>query len=996
MTISFDASLLTSYYNAKMGIASTDASSSGSSSTSSASTKTNSPTGQAAAPSAPWTGSSGMMSEDDLVTKVLGGRRFIDPNAVTSNVAGASPDYTKLFTLYQGLNALEGLASKAQDSKISALTLAAVQRRFAAGMAEVGSYLSDTKYDHLSLTEGTLTSELKGTVGTARTDTLYTGPAIQTGSASTAVKAFEGDVKFTMSVKKIGTATPFTVNIDLGDMGTQTRSMSNVVSYINSKLKEQGLQTKFVVNRTPAVPTTTTINGKTVTLSAGQDTFGLQIKGVTTEALTMSAPALQDSVYVVQTTGDPTITTTKKASDGTSTTTNSVTSQILKFQTDSSSTAEQPAGAISKVGAQYWTAGESGQTVLPDSVANVDANGSADDTIANALQTAAGPDGSLYVLANVDNTTDDQTIKGTQDVALIKYDSAGKIVFTRTLGASDTASGLALAVSADGKVAVTGSVTGALDVATTKVTTYGSGTNTATSTSTTTTSLNGADNTTTDSFVTVYDAAGVEQWTQRRGASGADEATSVTFGNDGSVYVGGKTQGLMQGASGSAKGGYDGYVMGFSATGDYKFTVQTGTAQSDTVSQLKTDGNTLYVAGVENGNVVLKTFDLGSTTTTDAKGVTTTKYTATQSASRDLGGIGGGAISGMDIYNGKVYLGGSSGSGSLLSATGNETAQYAGSYDAFALSVDADMSVTTNDRIAFYGGTGTEKDAKVQFANGKAWISGQTNGAIDGTTKINGNDAYLARLNIDTGAVEYQTRYTGTNGMVTPNAIAVSANSGSVLDRLGLPLGKIETTDSKLITSGTSVRTGDQFYLVDPKTGVKKTITIEANDTLESLATKITRASGYKLTADVTKVTGKQIDRLDIKPANKSSQMEIVSGPAGKDALAGLGLASGMVTNDADKTMDASSSNYLKSQKTMGLEFDTSLNLNSDANIAKAIASLQDTLKNVQKAYTYLRYGDPQDSGTSKKGKTGSAVPQYMTDQIANYQAALNRLTGGG
>jgi len=23
-------------------------------------------------------------------------------------------------------------------------------------------------------------------------------------------------------------------------------------------------------------------------------------------------------------------------------------------------------------------------------------------------------------------------------------------------------------------------------------------------------------------------------------------------------------------------------------------------------------------------------------------------------------------------------------------------------------------------------------------------------------------------------------------------------------------------------------------------------------------------------------------------------------------------------------------------------------------------------------------------------------VPQYMTDQIANYQAALNRLTGGG
>jgi len=987
--ISFDASLLTSYYNAKMGIVTQGTSSSGSSGT--GSTKTNSPTGQAAAPTAPWSSSSGMLSESELVTKVLSGQRFINSNAVTSNVAGASPDYTKLFTLYQGLSALEGLASKAQDSKISALTLAAVQRRFAAGMAEVGAYLSDTTYDHLSLTEGTLTSELKGTVGTARTDTVYTAPAIHSGSATTAVKAFEGDVKFTMSVKRIGTATPFTVDIDLSEMGTQTRSMSNVVSFINDKLKEQGLQTRFAVNRTPAVPTTTTVNGKTVTLSAGQDTFGLQIKGVTTEALTMSAPAVQDSVYVVQTTGDPTITTTKKDADGTKTETNSVSSQILKFQTEGASTGE----AISKVGAKYWVEGESGQTVLPDSVADVKNNGTSDDTIANALQAVAGPDGSLYVLANINDTTDDQTIKGTQDVALIKYDSAGKIVFTRTLGASDTASGLALAVSADGRVAVTGSVTGALNVATTKTTTYGSGANTVTSTSTTTTSLNGADNSTTDSFVTVYDANGVEQWTQRRGATGADEATSVTFGDDGSVYVGGRTQGLMQGATGTAQGGWDGYIMGFAADGTYKFTVQTGTAQSDTVSQVMTDGNTLYVAGVENGNAVLKTFDLGSTSTTDAKGVTTTKYTATLSASRNLGGLGGGTISGMSIYDGKVYLGGSSGSGGLLSTTGTTTAAYSGSYDAFALSVDKDLSVTTSDRVAFYGGAGTEKDAKVQFANGKAWISGQTTGEIDGTTKINGKDGYLARLDIDSGTVEYQTRYTGVNGTVTPAAIAVSSDSGSVLDRLGLPLGKIETTDSKLIISGTSVRTGDQFYLVDPKTGVKKTITIEANDTLESLAKKITRASGYKLTAEVTKVTGKQIDRLDIKPANKTSQMEIVSGPAGKDALVGLGLASGMITNDADKTIDASSSNYLTVKKAMGLEFDTSLNLNSDANIAKALAALQATLKNVQKAYTYLRYGDPQESTTKKSGKTGGTVPQYMTDQIANYQAALNRLTGG-
>ncbi len=184
--------------------------------------------------------------------------------------------------------------------------------------------------------------------------------------------------------------------------------------------------------------------------------------------------------------------------------------------------------------------------------------------------------------------------------------------------------------------------------------------------------------------------------------------------------------------------------------------------------------------------------------------------------------------------------------------------------------------------------------------------------------------------------------------------------------------------------------------MVDPDTGVKKTITIDAGDTLDSLAKKITRASGYKLTVSVTKVLGKQMNQLDIKPANSSSKMEFVAGPTGRDALAGLGLDAGIVSATAGKAMDASSSNYLKSQKNMGLNFDTSLNLNSDASIAKAIDALKTTIKNVQKVYTYLKYGDPQASNSSTTvGKTGGTVPTYLTNQISNYTAALQRLTAG-
>lgn len=1008
--IGFDSSLISSYYNAKIGLGSSSSSGSAGQTGGSGATKTYSPTGSGTAPRSPWAVGSKMPQEDDLVSQVLKGHRFINSRSVTIDAAGASPDYSKLFTLYQGLSALQGLAEKAQDDKISTNVLADVKRRFNAGMEEVTEYLGDTSFDHVALSQGTLTEKTKSTVGVPRTDTVYAADAIHTGSASTSVKAFEGnDVQFSMSIKKIGTATPFTVNIDLNEMdpGT-TRSMSNVVSFINTKLKEQGLFTKFEVNRTAAVPTTTVINGKTVTLSKGQESYGLKLKGVSYEAVSFSAASKSDSVFVMQSSGDSAIkktTTTKKTDEAEKDPkTPKVTAQLLKFQTDQngSGTIADP---VSKVGDKYWVEGQSQQTAMPDTVANV-------------RQSIAGPDGSVYVLADVNGQISNQDIKGTTDVALMKYDSAGNIVFTRTLGASDAASGYSMAVSADGKIAIAGSVTGGLNISKTTVTTYGTAPKQTTTTATIHESTNGYDESVSDSFVSVYDSDGVEKWTQRKGGNGEDEATAVAFGADGSIYLGGRTRTSMPGATTSVKGGWDGYVMGFDAAGKSKFTVQTGTDKTDSISGLVVDGNTLYTSGIEDGSATVKTFTLdaqpATRTVKDANGVETiqnyTKYSATQSASRNLGGIGGGSISGMSLYNGKLYLGGSSGSNKLLEATGDVKSSYSGGYDAYALSIDANLGSTASDKIAYYGGAGVEKDAKVQFVNGKAWIAGSTTGAISedadndvalieagkktsaGTTKT---DAYLTRINLDAASsdvVEYQTRYTGKDGVVQPNAIAVSAGSSSVLDRLGLPMGTVMYKDSTAIVSGTSVRTGDQFAMVDPNSGMKRTITIDASETLETLAKKIVRASGYKLKVDVVKVMGKDFSQLDIKPSNKSSKMEFVAGPSGRDALEGLGLEAGIVSADAKKPMDASASGYLESQKAMGLNYDQSLNLSSDASITKAIESLKETIKNVQKVYNYLKYGDPQDTDSKAAKKASGPAPAYLTDQIKNYQAGLMRL----
>ena len=799
-----------------------------------------------------------------------------------------------------------------------------------------------------------------------------------------------------MSVKRIGTAQPITVNFNLADMGDTPRSMSNVVSYMNDQLKAAGVSTRMAVNRTAGTPITSTVNGKTTTLGTNPDTFGLQIKGSSAETVTMSAPDTAQSVYVVQTSGNVTQTVSTSSSSSTSTdssgtsttpTTNNgtdVSAQVLKFQTGVSTSGSAVAPAIGKPGDTYWTAGESEQYQLPTTIADVASTTSGSTTthsLTGTIASAAGPDGSLYVLANVNGTTNGQTISGSQDVALMKYDSAGNLVYTRSLGAGDTASASAIAVSADGKVAITGSVTGALNVATT--TTAKDGTVTTTNAG----NLTGADATTSDSFVQVFDASGVPQWTQRFGSSGIDQGTTVTFGADDSVIVGGKTMATMSGATANGgtgeQGGWDAYVAGFSSTGKQTFMQQMGTPQTDQTSQVAVSGNTMYVASQQNNSVILNSYDMSS-------------GKPTLIASRNLGGLGGGTVTGISVYNGQVYLGGSTASDKLLSGTGTVTSPATTGSQAFALSVNSDLTNTSGDTVAYYAGSGNGTNAQVQFANGIAYMSGQV-GTTPTTTQA-GKGAYLASMNVATGQVLSQQTYSGQDGVVNPNSIAVSSGSSSVLDKLGLPTGTVLQTDSNLITANSSVRAGDQFYMINPNTGEKKTITIDATETMDSLSKKIQAASGFQLTVTTTTVPGTNgqpmRQGLDIKPAYGSSSMEFLAGPAGQDALSGLGLSAGLVTSQAGQIMDPTTSNYTTSQKPMGLSFNTSLNLNSTTNIAAAISSIQATMQKVQSVYTYLSNGDPQPQ---KKGvgSSSGAAPTYLTNEISNYQAALSRLTGG-
>ena len=877
-----------------------------------------------AQPTPPWSTSVKAPEQSALLRAALGGRDFINEGAAQLDIKGASTDYKKLFALYQGLETMNALITRAGTKGVTALEMTQLNKRFAAGMAEVGKWLPGADLDAIRLVQGTSSSTSKTTAAVARDGAIsVTGP-IHEGSPDALAPAFAGEVQFNITVKK-GDNTTKSVAIDLADMGTKPRTLTNVLDHINAKLGDAGLETRLGRELVKPEPKTMTVGGKTVTLPAGPDQFALVVRGVTTEKVSFTPTTAADAVYVVQGSG---------TAGGL---------QMLKFQSDTGGAAPPP---VAGVGETQWVDGRASQTGLPEGVETVRAS-------------TTGPDGSVWMVADLKAGPDNQPIKGQRDVALIKLDSAGRVVMTQAIGAASTASGYAIAVDANGRVAVAGSVTGALDAGKT-----------------------GDVATVADSFVTVFDAEGQEVWTQRRGARAADEATSVSFGPNGTVYVGGRAQSAMTGTVGV--GGWDGYVQAFSETQEHKYAPvvskaagvsQFGTAGTDGVDAIVVDGNNLYSAGVEDGRIVVRQFTLAA----DGK--------PTLAATRDLGDASG-EISGLAVENGKVIISGTTRNASL--GVGTITTAHHGGKDAFVAVIDDSLAASTDDRLTYVGGAGDDSAADMKIQGGKVWLTGIANRPEDAKA-TDPTKAYLTRIDPTTGAVEWRRDWEGDGAQAKPLTLAVAAGGASVLDRLGLPQGEIDQSQSKTLTNATSLRAGDRFYVSPADGGRPVAVTIEARDTLQSLGRKIEQASNMKLKVTVVSETAKGAEPGDLATALRTGlqRLSIVardgvkgavltSGETGRDALTGLGLSQGYIGKTVGDDVT----------KTFGLGLPTNLTLTDAAAVKTAGEKVQAAMKAIRDAYRAL---SPE---SAKPAVTGQA-PAYLTAQLANYQAALARLGGG-
>lgn len=980
MVSGIDTSVLLAYYQSRSGATLTGLGSGAGSTAKTVKT-----------PTPPWSADSGVARASALVTGALAGKAFINEGAAQLDVAGSSPDYRKLFALYQGLNTLYGLAEQASKKGVSDTEVARLQTTFDKGLAQVSSYVSGLKLAQIRLTDGAAMISDQTSVGVARPTTTYTTGTLFTGEHSDLPPQFQGDVAIKVDVKKLGVTK--TVSIDLGGMQSTPRTFGNVVAYMNQQMTDQGVATRFAMQRTAAQPRTITVGDQKVTLPAVGDAFSLQVLGDSAEQVTFSAAVNAPSVYLTTKGGNP-------DPDKDAATNDAVYSSTLT-KTD-----------LSGLGAE-------GSQVFSHKL---------DDNIVDVRASKTGADGSLYVLADVKGAIGGQALQGSQDVALQKYDSAGNLLYSRTLGAADQASGLALAIGADGKVAVAGSVTGALAGA-----------------------VNGPLNSApgsdkTDSFVTLYDANGDEVWTQRRGAQENDEAQAVAIGDDGVVYVAGRTQsGLPSGGGAVSPGGlvpdYDSYLMAVSADANGApktlFTRQFGGAGADSVSGLAVSNGQVVVAGMEDKNAVLRSFDVAATGTTVTRttsngvltvqtdtfsggantgsttqtynlplnpdgstpkdGVTSKSYiasaTVVDGATRDLGDLQGGSLAGIAFDGGDLYLGGTTRNASL--GVGGSNNGYSGGLDAFAARVSFDLTDSSDDSLAYVGAAGDEKVTGMAEADGQVWLVGKASSDFPAGSAISAQDGFLAGVDMDSGALVSARRLTGRDGYFDGAGIAIDPSGASDLDAFGLPKGTMTFGDaSQLLTSATSVRAGDTFQVRNKEGGTYKTITIDSGETLTSLATKISSATGFSAKVQVLSLGSSK--KLQISPANPNASIEIGPGKAGADALGALGLSAGVIRQTSidsrGKTVSADGGGAV-----FGLNLATSYDLSDKAALKTAMDGLMASIGVVQRGYSELNsLANPIKATTpTGAGKTGGTVPTYLSNEIANYQAALRRLGGG-
>ncbi len=465
--------------------------------------------------------------------------------------------------------------------------------------------------------------------------------------------------------------------------------------------------------------------------------------------------------------------------------------------------------------------------------------------------------------------------------------------------------------------------------------------------------FNNSDSSQTDLLVARYSTSGEELSATAIRQTGSETANAVTVGNDGSIYVAGR----------ASTGGGDAVIVKLDATGTFveRRTIDSG--GNDMVNALAIDasGNLLALTN-ENGVASLRQIDANSLST-DLSSVTLGTVEARAIAVSDTGEI--------------AVVGATS-----TALEGDQVNTITGARDAFVTRIDAGLTTASTTYI----GTSEDDQAdSVTWLNGTLYVGGRTAGTLSGT-KAGSTDGFIARVDGDTGEVQKVSQWGLVASKVEPVRITTLSGGDNALGALGLHSGLLNPTTSATLVTQTSLRTGDEFTIsVDGEDA--KTITIAKNETMTTLAAKIKKITGTDATVTTSLVDGQTTLKISVASGHT---LVLGEGSDGKDALAKLGLSPVKLSTPKTKSKKDPA---VTPGGAYSLSLTSALNLTTADAAANALTKVKSAISMTQSAYRSLYWDSTKanlvDGTVSSNG--GSA---YQKAQLANYQAALSRLTG--
>lgn len=598
--------------------------------------------------------------------------------------------------------------------------------------------------------------------------------------------------------------------------------------------------------------------------------------------------------------------------------------------------------------------------VIPASGDDEDAEDTASTTVTfNTSPVALEVDsqGNTYVVGTTEGDLGGQ-INGaeTSDVFLSKFSSTGELLWSRLVGASDQAEAFDIAIDADDNVVIAGKTNEELI----KSDVFAG----------------------TDSFVSKYSTSGEELWTQQLDTIATDQANSLTVDASGDVYFTGQVSGRID-ATTTANGGEDVTLVKLDGdNGIIREKIQYGGANDDIGRNvaIADDGNLLVLAE-EDGNAVIRKLDANDLTST--------------LATYDIGDLGGGEITGIAVDGTDVYVTGTTLSGSLNGGTVANS--YSGGRDGFVTKLSDNGGSFTADYTTYVGTSASDSVADISVANGSIYLAGTTSGTLSGETKTGVTDGFVTTIDSTTGAITSEQQLGGIEGGYNDaTAISFVENGSSVLDKLGLPTGTVNNTETRNIETQTSAREGDYFYIsINGGRDIK--IDIREGDTYDTLATRINTYSTRNLEASVT--YGENGPALKIQAQN-GAQVDFKAGDGGRDALSKLGLEERSILA-SEILFDLDDSEEIDPNDLGGvfaLGLNNAFNFSNKQEAEYIMGQLDNAIRVIQSAHRSLTF-DPIKAQLLAEAKNSfGPAPAHLQERLAKYQDGLNRVlavTGG-